>query len=171
MDPEYEMLFEVTMRLFLGDEAYQIAGQVYNEKYRKEWYRKALRKIIRRVQEIDTTTKHRETISHFSERALEVLSQKHINENKLSLYLLCLTGSLLGFAVTGTLPVYLRTFETEALSEGTDAIELMQNYKSNSTTVRKRISKQLREEGLNDFQVSLVLNTSEYQVKKLRREL
>jgi hypothetical protein len=38
MDPAYEMLFERTMMLFLGDNAYQIAGQVYNEKHRKEWY-------------------------------------------------------------------------------------------------------------------------------------
>jgi hypothetical protein len=64
MDPEYEMLFETTMRSFLGEKAYQIAGQVYNEKHRKEWYRKALRKIIRRVQEIDTSTKHKESIAY-----------------------------------------------------------------------------------------------------------
>ena len=171
MNPEYEMLFETTMQLFLGDKAYQIAGQAYNEKHRKEWYRKAIRKIIRRIQEIDTSTKHKEAMTHCSERALVILSKKQFNETKLSLYLFCLVGSLLGFAVIGTLPVYLKTFDTEALSKGADTIELMQNYEKNSTSVRKRIINQLREEGLNDFQVSLVLNTSEYQVKKLRRDL
>jgi DNA-binding CsgD family transcriptional regulator len=171
MDPEYEMLFETTMRSFLGEKAYQIAGQVYNEKYRKEWYRKALRKIIKRVQEIDTSTKHKESIAYCSERALKVLSQKHFNETKLSLYLLCLIGSLLGFLGMGRTPVYLKTFYTEAMSQGTDVIQLMQNYNKNSISIRKRIINQLRKEGLNDFQISLVLNTSEYQVKKLRREL
>jgi DNA-binding CsgD family transcriptional regulator len=57
------------------------------------------------------------------------------------------------------------------MSQGTDVIQLMQNYNKNSISVRKKIINQLRKEGLNDFQISLVLNTSEYQVKKLRREL
>jgi DNA-binding NarL/FixJ family response regulator len=57
------------------------------------------------------------------------------------------------------------------MSEGTDVIELMQNYNRNSTSVRKRIINQLSQEGLDDFQIALVLNTSEYQVKKFRREL
>jgi hypothetical protein len=156
MDPVYEMLFETTMRLFLGDDAYQIAGQVYNEKYRKEWYRKSLKKVIKTVQEIDTTTKHRESIAYFSERALEALAERHFNETKLSLYLLCLVGSLLGFVATGTTPIYLRTFHTEAASNGADVIELMQDYDRNSVSVRKRIINQLREEGLNDFQTALV---------------
>jgi len=171
MDPTYEMLFETTMMLFFGDDAYQIAGQAYNEKYRKEWYRKSLKKIIKRVQGIDTTTKHRESIAHYAEHAMEALIEKHFSETKLSLYLLGLVGSLLGFVPTGTTPVYLRTFYTEAASKGADEIELMVNYKKNSVSLRRRIVNQLRGEGLNDFQIALVLNMSEHQVKKLRKEL
>jgi hypothetical protein len=70
MDPEFEMLFEMTMRMFLGGEAYQTAGQVHNEKHRKEWYRKCLKKIVKQVQEIDTTTRHKESIAHYAEHAL-----------------------------------------------------------------------------------------------------
>ena len=49
----------------------------------------------------------------------------------------------------------------------------MQDYndKMSSVSVRKKLVRQLKDEGLNDFQISLVLNTSEYQVKKLRYEL
>jgi len=171
MDPEYEMLFENTMMMFLGDEAYQTAGQVYNEKHRKEWYRKSVKKIIKRVQEIDTTTRHKESITHYAERALVVLSEKPLNETKLSILLFALAGSLLGFIPTGTLPVYLRTFRTEALSKGIDEVDLGRDYYRNSISVRRKIISQLRKEGLNDFQIALVLNTSEYQVKKLRKEL
>jgi hypothetical protein len=171
MDPVYEKLFERTMMLFLGKDAYQIAGQVYNEKHRKEWYRKSLKKVIKRVQEIDTTTKHRESIAYFSERAIAALTERDFNETKLSLYLLCLVGSLLGFVATGTVPVYLGTFHTEAVSKDTDAIELMQDYNRNSVSVRKRLVNQLKEEGFNDFQIALVLNKSEYHVKKLIKEL
>jgi hypothetical protein len=59
MDPGYEMLFETTIRTFLEDKAYHIAGQVHNQKHRKEWYRKVLKKIIFKIQEIDTSTKHK----------------------------------------------------------------------------------------------------------------
>jgi len=171
MDPMYEMLFERTMMLFLGDDAYQITGQVHNERYRKEWFKKSLKKVIRRVQEIETTTKHKENIAYWSERALESLTERQFNETKFSLCLLCLIGSLLGFTAAGTTPVYLATFRTEALSQGADEIELMSDYIRNSISVRKRIVNQLKEEGFNDFQIALVLNTSEYRVKKLRKEL
>jgi len=169
VDPVYEMLFETTMRVFLGNGADQVAGQVYNEKHRKQWYRKSLKKVIKKVQEIETTTKHKESIAYYSEHALEALNERHFNETKLSLYLLSLIGSLLGFVTTGTTPVYLRTFHTEALSKAADEVELMLDYDKNSVSVRKRIINQLREEGLNDFQIALVLNTSEYQVKKITK--
>jgi hypothetical protein len=45
------------------------------------------------------------------------------------------------------------------------------NDKINSVSVRKKLVCQLKDEGLSDFQISLVLNTSEYQVKKLRYDL
>jgi hypothetical protein len=169
MDTESEMLFETTIRIFLGDKAYNIAGQVHSEKCRKEWYQKILKIIIKRVGSIDTSTTHKEGLSYFTESALKVLNEKHFNENKLFLYLLCLIGSLLGFTAIGTTPVYLKTFYTEAMSEGTDVIELMQHYNNNSTSVRKRIINQLSREGFDDFQIALVLNTSEYQIKKLKK--
>jgi len=38
------MDFEITMRLFLGDKAYHIAGQENHDKYRREWLLKAAKK-------------------------------------------------------------------------------------------------------------------------------
>jgi hypothetical protein len=171
MDPSDEMLFEITMKMFLGASADQTAGQVYNDKNRKELYRKALKKIVKRVQKIDTTTKHLENITHCAEHALKALSERPFSEPKLSILLLSLIGSLLGFTFTGTLPFYLRTYRTEAEAKGVDFVELQRQYYENSVSVRRRIVNQLKEEGLNDFQISLVLSTSEYQVRKLRKEL
>lgn len=177
MDPGYEILFETTIRTFLGDEAYHIAGQVHNEKHRKEWYRKALKKIIAKIQDIDTSTKHKEQLALWSERALDVLRDRNFRETEFALYLLRLTGALLGFVgVRGAniaTPMYYQTPEqhyTEVILGGGDA---MQDYydQKNSVSVRRKIILQLKEEGLSDFQISLALNISEYQVKKLRNEL
>jgi DNA-binding CsgD family transcriptional regulator len=170
-DAHFPMLFEITMQMFFGQDVCNIASQVGNEKHRKEWYRKVLRKIIKETQKIDTSTNHKESIAHWSESALKVLSERHFNETKFCLYLLGLVGSLLGFVAAGTAPVYLRTFSTEAMSRGIDMTELMRDYNNNSITVRRRIINQLKEEGLDDFQIALVLNTSEYQVKKLRKQI
>jgi hypothetical protein len=59
----YELCFETIIRAFLGDKAYHIAGQVHTEKYRKEWYRKVLKKVINKIKDIDTTTKHKEQLA------------------------------------------------------------------------------------------------------------
>lgn len=173
----YEMLFETTIRTFLGDKAYHIAGQVHTEKYRKEWYRKALRKIITRIQDIDTSTKHKKQLAYWSEQALKTLSKRHFRETDFSLYLLRLTGALLGFVgVRGaniTTPIYYQTppqHYTEVIMEGGD---VMQDYydSQSSVGIRKKLIKQMKDEGMSDFSISLVLNTTEYQVKKLRKEL
>lgn len=177
MEIGYEMLFETTIRTFLGDKAYHIAGQAHNEKHRKEWYRKALKKIIIKVQSIDTSTKHKEQLSLWSERALDILGERNFRETEFSLYLLRLTGALIGFVgvrgLTIATPMYYQTpnqYYTEAIISGGD---VMQNYHDQKTSVsiRKKLVAQLKEEGLNDFQISLVFNTSEYQVKKLKNEL
>jgi hypothetical protein len=175
MDPGYEMLFETTIRSFLGDKAYHIAGQVHTEKDRKEWYRKALKKIITKIQDIDTSTKHKEQLAHWSERALDVLAQKNFRETEFTLYLLRLIGTFLCFVgVRGVNIATLMYYQTpsqhynEVIINGEDVMQEYNDQK-NSVSVRKKIVAQLKGEGLSDFQVSLVLNTSEYQVKKLKK--
>ncbi|NOS97817.1 MAG: hypothetical protein HOP25_05030 [Methylotenera sp.] len=176
MDVGYEMLFETTIRTFLGDKADHIAGQVHNENHRKEWYQKALKKIIEKVQKIETTTKHSEHLANTSQRALKCLESKSYNETEFTLYILRLTGALLGIHPAKyciATPMYYQTPDqhfTEAIISGGDA--LLDYYdKNNFVAMRRKVVKQLKEEGLSDFDISLVLNTSEYQVKKLRKEL
>ena len=40
--------------------------------------------------------------------------------------------------------------------------------KQNAVLIRQRVVEDLKEQGFDDFKISLVLNTTEYQVKQLR---
>jgi hypothetical protein len=176
MGSGYEMLFETTIRGFLGDKASHIAGQALSEQSRKKWFEKALRKVIQHVQEIDTSTKHKEELYCWSERAFDALRSKPYDESVFVLCMLRLIRSLLGFV--GVRPYRIATpafFQTppqhyaEVIFEGGD---VMQDYFDEKSTlsVKKEIIEQLKVDGMSDFKISLVLNISEYQVKKLRKE-
>jgi len=177
MHTSEELDFEMTIQLFLGDKASNIAGQVSSQKHRREWLTKALRLVAKRIHELDTTTRHKEALVSCAERALRATESQKISEAECSVTLLRLIGQLAGFtggrgAILCT-PVYYQTAAqhyTEAVYEGGDA---MQDYydEKNAIAVRKRLITQLKSEGLGDFQISLILNTSEYQIKELRKEL
>ena len=177
MSPEYEMLFEHTIRSFLGDKAYHIAGQVHSDKSRKDWYRKSLIQVIKKIQNIESSTKHKEQLSYWSERALNELKGGSFNEVCFTLCLLRLIAVLLG--LVGVKPyniaslAYFQTpsqHYTEVIIEGGD---VMQDYydKKSTLSIRKRLIEQLKSEGNTYFEISLVLNISEYEVKKLYKEL
>ena len=177
MSLNYGMQFEIAMQIFLGDKAYHIADQAYDITSRKEWYKKALKKIILKVHEIETSTKHKEQLARLSQQALKCLENKKFSEAEFTLYLLRLAGALLGIVyVKGACiatPMYYQTPDqhfTEIIINGGDALQDYYDNK-NSVVIRRKVIKQLKEEGLSDFDISLVLNTSEYQVKKLRKEL
>jgi len=96
MDSAYELMFETTIRSFLGDKANHIAGQVHSEKHRKEWYKKAIKVVIKKIHTIDTNTHHKEQLALWSERALNKLNNRYYNESEFTLCLLRLVGALLG---------------------------------------------------------------------------
>ena len=169
---KYDMFFEDTMCSFLGDKASHIASQAHREKNRKEWYRKALKKVIKKIQRIESTTKHQEQLAYWSEKSLRALKQRPYNEGIFTLCILRLVGVLLGLVGPRphciATPAYFQTQSqhfTEVIIEGGDDMQ------DNSVSIRKRLIRQLKDEGKTDFEISLVLNTSEYAVKKLRNDL
>jgi len=177
MDIGQEMLFETTIRTFLGQKAYHIASQAHSTKDRVGWYRKVFKKVVKQVQTIDTSAKHKEQMEYFGGQLLEILKGRNFNEQLFSLYLLRFTGTLLGYlSLRGSslaTPTYFQTpsqYYTQLIFNGGDT---MQDYYDahSATVVRRRLVAQLKAEGLNDFQISLVLNVTEYEVKKLRAEL
>ena len=174
MDAGFEMLFETTIRSFLGDKAYHIAGQVHSERDRKEWYRKVIKKIIRQIQRIETSSTHKESLTHWSELSLDALKHPY-NEIKFTLYILRLLNALLGYyGLTPyriATPAYFQTPSqnfTEAMLKGDDD---MQKRNENTLSIRRKLIGQLKSEGKTYFEISQVLNLSEYQVKKLWRGL
>jgi len=173
----YEMLFERTMQSLLGKKASHIAGQVHSEKTRKQWYKQALKKVVKNIQDIDTNTKHKELLTHYSEGALMSLSSRPYNESVLTLYLLRLISALLGYM--GTRPYRIVTlayfqepsqYYTEIIASGGDTLQDYYDEKD-TLTIKTDIIKQLKEAGITDFKISQVLNISEYQVKKLKKAL
>jgi hypothetical protein len=177
MDPGYEMLFETTIRSFLGDKAFHIAGQVHTAKSRKDWYRKAIKKVIHKVSDIESSTKHKEQLYYWSERALKSLNERPFNETVLTLCLLRLVGSLIGYfglkPYNIATPAYFQTppqHYTEIIAGGGDVMQDYYDMKSSLET-KRRLILQLKEEGMTDFDISLVFNVSEYEIGKLRKEL
>lgn len=178
MNENFEMFFEITIRLFLGDKAFHIAGLAHSTTDRKHWYRKVLKSIIRGIQLIDTNTRHKKQLASTSEAALRMLNERTFNEAAFTLHLLRLIAAL--FGLTGVTPCRVATLayfqtpnqhHTEHIAEGRQGYGECCIDEKNSVSIRKRIVSQLKSEGLSDYQVSLVLNMSEYQVKKLRKEL
>lgn len=171
------MWFELTVRLFLGDKAYQIAGQEGNEKYRKEWLQKVAKVIMKWIDELDTTTGHQKVLAAEAENFFNAVKSRTLAPWSLIYILLRLCGRLLGFDfIRGSIlhtPTYHQTndqYYTTHILEGGDP---MQDYydRKDTISVRRRLVEQLKDEGFTDFKIALVLNTTEYQVKKLRKGL
>lgn len=175
MNEGIEMLFEETIRSFLGDRANHIASQAHSERSRKEWYRKVIKKIIRKIQQVESNTTHEERLAHWSERSLLALKHPY-NEVEFTLCILRILNVLLGFDGTvktrsiATL-AYFQTpshLFTEAILEGRN--ELQDNYES-TLSIRRELIGQLKDEGKTYFEISLILNMSEYEVRKLWKGL
>lgn len=54
--------------------------------------------------------------------------------------------------------------------KGNDSLEDYYD-EENTEAVKRKIVKQLKNDGLSDFKLSLILNVSEYQIKKLKKGL
>lgn len=168
------MRFELTMRLLFGDKAYQIAGTEANPKHRKEWLQKSVRKLLRLVDGVDTTLRHKKMLMAELDAINELLKQGNDASWDLVYRLFRLSFRLLGFdypnGANCHTPIYFQTpdqhFTTLLLSGG----DVNQDYgdKNNAISIRESIVRSLKSGGLDDFKISLVLNISEYEVKKMR---
>ena len=170
-----ELSFEYTIRMFLGDKAFHIAGLVHDQKHRKKYFREALRRILKRIDQIDTNTAHKERLFSVTQCLLHEFKNKQLSDIAVSIKLLRLVGTLLGYSgIKGAIintPFYYQTPSqhfTEVILNG--ALSDKDNTK-NIIAKRKEIVGKLKDEGMTDFDISIVLNTTEYQIKKLKKEL
>ena len=171
------MLFEYTIRGYLGEKASNIASQAFSETDKKDWYRKVIRQLILKISEIETSTKHKQDLMRSCESALDELSKKKFDSDRFALYLLRVICSLIGYS--GIRPYNIATLAyfqipnqhyTEVIMEGGD---VMQDYydKKDVVTVQQEVIQDLKDKGYSDFKISLMLNMSEYRVKKLRAKI
>ena len=133
--------------------------------------------MLKQVDRIETTTHHKKVLM----LEIENLSEKIKKTDKASweiifgLFSLC--SLLLGYdyckgEIYNT-PFYHQTkvqYYNAKTEEGSDA---HQGYHDNkdAISIRKKITDDLKKQGYNDFKIALILNTTEYQIKKLRRNL
>ena len=170
------MDLELALRLFLGKKAYHSASAESYVTSKLKWLQKVAKRIILRIDELDTTTRHKQMLASEAERFLEKVNSSKVSAWEVVYVLLRLCGRLLGFDyLSGSIvhtPVYYQSHSQYYTSHILQGGDVMQDYydQKDMVSARKRIVKQLKEEGLSDFKIALILNTSEYQIKKLRKE-
>ena len=153
MYPGFELHFEMTIRSFLGNDADHIANQAFDDTSRKRWYAKALKKVIVLINDLDTTTRHKEQMMLWAESALNAVT-KEFEEQKFLLYLFRFSGSLLGFSgIKGTVlhtPIYSQShgqyYTEDIFSRG----DVMQDYydKENIIAAKRSVVLELKAKGV-----------------------
>ena len=169
-----DLCFENVMGLFLGENAHQCASEEANEKARNKRLNSVAKVILKRIDEIDTTTRHKKKLLFAAEEFYDATKKGNISTKNLLYNLLWLCGGLLGFefngrtnAITHSL-VYWQDKNQYMTSNILDGNDDSQEYedKKNIFNTRIKIIKKLKEEGLTYYKIALIFNTTEYQIKK-----
>ena len=169
--------FEYMVRMFLGDKAFHIAGSENNDTHRRSWLRKVIKRIIKRLDNIETTTRHKKMLLAVADSLHDILKSRKTSPWDVNYKLFRLCGLLLGFdSIKGVVLFSPFFYQTKGQYYGSIMIkggDPLQDYKDNKNaiSIRKRLIRELKEEGLDDFKIALVFNISEYQVKKLLKDL
>lgn len=175
-DPFVEMLFEHTMQLFFGKKANHIAGQINSPRHRREWLGRVVRVLLKRIDALETTPRHRQLLMANVEAIDRILTADTEPSWELVFGLFAVIGRLLGFDFEGARCHSLAYFQTPSQHFTTDLLEngqptLDAHAKQDAITIRSDVIALLKQKGLSDFKIALVLSTTEYEVKKLRKGL
>ena len=167
------MEFEITMRLLFGERAYHIADEHGSTKGRRAWLTKALRRLTREVDALETTSRHKQMLMGELE-AISALVKKGSDPSWSLVYrFLRFASRLLGFdyvrgAKCHTL-AYWQSPPQRLNSVVFEGGDILQDYfdKKNALAIRMSVIHHLKSQGLDDYKIGLVLNITEYQVRKL----
>lgn len=177
MEPYVEMLFEHTMQLYLGEKASHIAGQANSPRYRREWLRRVARLLLKRIDSLETTPRHRQLLMANVEAIEREIPATAEPSWKLVFLLFGVIGRLMGLDFErGARCHSLAYFQTPSQHFTADLLEHGQPTKDaedkrDAIRIRGDVIHHLKEKGLTDFKIALVLGTTEYEVKKLRKGL
>src|SRR5437773_1221488 len=164
------MHFEWTMKLFFGERADQIAGQQANPRHRREWIQKALKRLMRIVDTMDTTVGHKKSLMMFLENIFRELKATQHPSWDVVYSFLQLSSCLVGFcgAERHTAVYYQDAdqYYTTVVLRGGKYDQRYQD-KQDAISTRQEVVEYLKRKGLDSFKISLVLNTPETRVKQL----
>jgi len=172
------LYYERVMGLFFGEKAYQCAGEEGNERARNERLNNVAKVMLKRIDKIDTTKRHKEKLLFGAEKFFEATKEKDISAKNLLYNLLWLCGGLLGFESNGRINAITHTlvywqdknqYVTSNIMEGNDGSQEYKD-KKNIFSTRKKIINKLKEEGFTYFKIAIIFNTTEYQIKKIIKE-
>jgi hypothetical protein len=171
------MRFERMLMMFFGAKAYQSAGEYASPKARRDWLKKVLQLAMRKMDKIETTTRHKQALMSKAERAYESIEATEHPSWEFVYNLIGLIGNLLGYySVKGVRPYTPTYWQTEgqaftsAVVDGPQAESAFDNDEKDAVSVRIEVVKLLKERSLSDFKIALIMNATEYEIRKLRRQ-
>jgi len=167
------MDFENMLRQFFGDKSYGDQAIRQNEKLVKIELHKVVLKIEKRIINLETTNRHKERMLSEIERIKNDFKQSQPDLWTINIHLFSLISRLLGYDyLKGFIntPIYCQTpsqYYSQVIFEGGDA---MQGYydKKNIISLRKYVFNFLKKDGYSDFKISQIMNTTEFEIKKLK---
>lgn len=168
------MDFEITMRILFGKKADRIASCEANLTRRKAWLQKAIRKLTKTINDLDTTVRHKSMLMADAEAISSLLKGAKEPSWELVYRFFRLASRLLGYdfvhgARCHSL-LYWQSPEQHHTTHLVNGGDVMQNYydQKDAISIRRSVVEDLKAKGFDDFKISLVLNTTESEVKKLR---
>lgn len=170
--PDCSMQFEMAIRQFLGKEAYHIADFASDPKQVKKYFIKVARKIIKDLSSIDTNPRHKSILILRGESLLRQIKNEH-EGLPLILCFLSLVSSLLGYDFLDGKPFHnilfwqdsKQYFDTFLNMQKGNVSEYFDQEK-NLWKDRSKLIKDLKNKGYDHFQLSIVFNTTEYDIRK-----
>ncbi|MDO8891026.1 MAG: hypothetical protein Q7V00_04205 [Sulfurimicrobium sp.] len=168
------MDFEITMSLLFGEKARHIDDQHCSTKGRRAWLTKAIERLTREVDALDTTVRHKQMLMGELEAIATLVKRESEPSWDIVYRFLRLASRLLGFdyfrGARCHTPTYWQTPAQNLNSVVFEGGDIMQDYydKKNAIAVRRSVVQNLKSQGFDDYKIALVLNITEYQVKKLR---
>jgi hypothetical protein len=162
------------MWLLFGKEAYGIASLEENPSARRKWLLKAIRRLIKEATRIDSTVRHREVLVVELQQVGEQVRTSTDPDWHTFYLLLSIVMRLLGYDYGNGerlhTPIYVQDavqHREAAMAKGKRSDEY-QKDQENVIGIRRQLVRELVEKGHDTFTVSLIMNCSEYEVKKFR---
>ncbi len=170
------MDFELAMRQFFGDNAYQIAGFAgfSDNKYVKSWLIKAVKRMLKDANSLDSLPRHKEILIADLEE-LEKAIKKWNSPWDMIYRLFFICSRLFGYDYCTGIILYTpfwwqnpSQYDKTKRYQGNDSLKEWKGDEKNFKTKQRAIIDSLKREGFNDFKIAMILNTTEYEIRKIR---